>query len=343
MGATIRDVAKEAGVSIATVSRTLNGSTAIAPATKAAVLAAADKIGYQRDRVAAAMRTGRTNSIGLVIGEIMDPFYATLAHCVERFVKAQGSALVIANARFEAQSQLEAVQTLVEQRVDGLLLVPTPDDSEDWHHRYQPPIPTVALDRKSPSDHFVTVVVDSAPAVSELAQHILAQGYRRPAYISGPMTTSTWRARRDQMQRAFAEVGLPLLVEEGPADAAGGAEAARSLLALHSPDVLICTGNQMVAGILKLARAKNLTIGRDLGLAAVDDVPLFSAMTPTITVIDQPIDKLAQLGVALLGKMVNGAAYCPQPGQVIVAGNANLIIRESTAGPGVGPVWQQPA
>lgn len=333
--ATIRDVAKEAGVSIATVSRALNGNTHLAGATRQKVLAAADKLGYQKDRLAAAMRTGRTGAIGLVLGDVMNPFYAMLAHCVERAVHSHQASLVLSNAHEDGQSYENGIQALVKQGVDGLLVVPPSRVAPGWKHPDPPEsVAMVALDREAPGAKIPSVVIDSARAMQDLGEHLRASGYRHPAYLAGPEFSLSGQRRTEKLQEALANCGFgELEVEYCPHDAVSAASAARALLSLYRPDIIICASNQIALGVLMIAKSMGMQLGSDLGLVAIDDIPWFSVMSPAISVIDQPVDKLANLGVTVLMKQIFGASYLPKAGDRLVAGEGVFISRESTQGP----------
>lgn len=333
--ATIRDVAKAAGVSIATVSRALNGSSHLSPDTRQKVLVAAEELGYQKDRLAAAMRTGRTGAIGLVLGDVMNPFYAMLAHCVERAVHSHQASLVLSNAHEDGKSYENGIQALVKQGVDGLLVVPPSRVEPGWKHPHPiAGIAMVALDRPARGGAVPSVVIDSARAMQEMAEHLRAAGYRHPAYLAGPEFSLGEQLRAETLIKALDSCGFRnVKVEYCSHEAVAAASATRALLALYRPDIIICASNQIALGVLMIAKSMGMQLGSDLGLAAVDDIPWFSVMSPAITVIDQPVDKLANLGVNVLMKQIFGAAYMPKAGDLLVAGESAFIPRESTRGP----------
>lgn len=333
--ATIRDVAKAAGVSIATVSRALNGNPHLAADTRRKVMAAAEALGYQKDRVAAAMRTGRTGAIGLVLGDVMNPFYAMLAHCVERAVHTHQTSLVISNAHEDEKSYENGIRALAKQGVDGLLVVSPSRVAPGWKHPDPPRgMAMVALDRQARGGALASVVIDPAGALQDMAEQLREAGYRHPAYLAGPEFSLSGQQRTETLKKALASCGFEKIeIEYCPHEAISAASATRALLALYHPDIIICASNQIALGVLMIAKSMGMQLGSDLGLAAIDDIPWFSVMSPAVTVIDQPVDKLANLGVNVLMKQIYGAAYVPKPGDVLVAGEAAFIPRESTCGP----------
>lgn len=333
--ATIRDVAKAAGVSIATVSRALNGSTHLSVQTQRKVLAAAEELGYQKDRLAAAMRTGRSGTIGLVVGDIMNPFYAMLAHCVERAVHSHATSLLLSNAHEDEKSYENGIRALAKQGVDGLLVVPPSRIAPGWIHPEAPDgLPMVALDREAPGAAIPSIVIDSANAMQDMAEHLRSLGYRRPAYLAGPEFCIAGKRRAEKLQEKLARSGFSHLeIEYCLHEAVSAASAARCILSLYRPDIIICASNQIALGVLMIAKSLGIHLGADLGLVAIDDVPWFSVISPAITVIDQPVDKLANLGVTVLMKQIFGASYTPKPGDCLIAGEAAFIPRESTKEP----------
>ena len=152
--------------------------------------------------------------------------------------------------------------------------------------------------------------------------------------MAGPEFSLSGQRRTEKLQEALANCGFGKLeVEYCHHEAVSAASAARALLALYRPDIIICASNQIALGVLMIAKSMGMQLGTDLGLAAIDDIPWFSVMSPAISVIDQPVDKLANLGVTVLMKQIFGASYLPKAGDRLVAGEGVFIPRESTQGP----------
>ncbi|MDU0969012.1 MAG: LacI family DNA-binding transcriptional regulator [Actinomycetaceae bacterium] len=333
--ATIKDVAKAAGVSIATVSRALNGSGPLADETRERVFAAADQLGYRRDARAAGMRTGRTDTVGLILGDITNPYFSRLAAYIEEAVERWGKTLQIANAHDNPYLQARAIKTFVAQRVDGLLVVPPtqpfPEAVVPMHTFW----PTVLLDREVPGQDAPTVTIDTSAALEQLADHLFDVGYRRPALLVGPTTTSTGLQRRQSAHDALKRHGyLDLQISETDYSKGHARQVAGQLLVEYCPDVVICTSNQLTEGLLGAAKALGLRIGRDLGVATVDDLGWYRVVTPSLTAIEQPLRDLAFTAVDTLKDAIETSqAQVPGPHGRIVAAEGRLIIRESTPGP----------
>lgn len=335
--ATIKDVAQAAGVSIATVSRALNASGRLSEQTRRRVLEAAEELGYRRDARAAGMRTGRTDTIGLVVGDITNPYFARLAAAVEEAVEAWGKSLQIANAHDNPALQARAIRTFVAQRVDGLLVVPPTRPLPDAVVPTHTFLPTVLLDREVPGQDAPTVTLDTRAALFELADHLYEVGYRRPALFVGPSSTSTGRERRSQAREALLRHGyLDLQISESVFGAAQARAIAAQLLSHYCPDVVISASNQLTEGLLGAAKDLGVQVGRDIGVASIDDLGWFEVVTPALTAVVQPLRDLAFTAVDVLKEAIaTSQVQAPGPHGRIIAGRGRLVIRESTPGPAV--------
>lgn len=333
--ATIKDVAALAGVSIATVSRALNDAQRLSPATRQKVWNAVEELGYRRDARAAGMRTGRTDTIGLIVGDITNPYFARLAAAIEQAVEAWGKTLQIANAHDDPELQARAIRQFVAQRVDGLLVVPPTQPLPDAVVPTHTFLPTVLLDREVPGQDAPTVVLDTREALYDLGDHLWQVGYRRPALLVGPTSTSTGRERRAAAHEAMARHGyLDLQISETVYTAEQARAVATNLLTQYCPDVVIASSNQLTEGLLAATRDLGLRVGADVGVASVDDLTWFSVVTPSLTAIVQPLRDLAVTSVEVLKDAIDTSRrQAPGPHGRITAASAHLVVRESTPGP----------
>ncbi|MFI6516816.1 LacI family DNA-binding transcriptional regulator [Spirillospora sp. NPDC050679] len=325
--ASVKDVARLAGVSVATVSRVLNESAAVSPGARARVLAAVDELGYRPNAVARSLRTDATRTIGLVIGDILNPFFTELARAVEDQARALGLSVVIGNADERPERQDHYVRTLLEQRVDGLLLCPTAEITPLVRDTVAAGLPLVFLDRTLPGLEVPAVRADGAAAIDALVAHLRGLGHRRIAFVSGPALLSTGRERTDAFISALARHGLevrPEYLEAGDFQAASGRAGAARLLDLPEPPEVIFAGDNLMAlGALDEIRARGLRIPGDVGLASYDDVPWFTHLDPPITAIGQPVQDLGRRAVRALAERVAGRPVEP------VTLQARLLVRRS--------------
>jgi LacI family transcriptional regulator len=323
----IKDVAAHAGVSVATVSRVLNDSPKVSEETRLRVRAAMRALRYRPNAVARSLRTEATQTLGLIIGDILNPFFAVLARAVEDEARDAGYTVVIGNADERPEQQDHYVRTLLEQRVDGLLICPTAETTPLVEDCVRSGSPVVFLDRTLPGLDVPSVRADGSDAIHDLVRHIHRLGHRRIAFISGPELLSTGRERTRAFRDAMRACGLEVrdeYVEAGDFQAASGrAVAARFLDLPEPPDVIFAGDNLMALGALDEIRARGLRIPEDVALASFDDVAWFVHLDPPITAIAQPAEELGRRAVRVLLDRVEG-----HPVESVVL-PARLVIRRS--------------
>ncbi|GAA4222077.1 LacI family transcriptional regulator [Streptosporangium album] len=325
--ARIKDVAAHAGVSVATVSRVLNDSPSVTEETRTRVYAAMRELNYVPNAVARSLRTEATRTLGLIIGDIVNPFFAELARAVEDAARAAGYTVIIGNADERAEEQDHYVRTLLERRVDGLLICPTAEVTPLVEEVARSGGPLVFLDRVLPGVHVPSVRADGTDAIKALVAHLAGLGHRRVAFISGPARLSTGRERTEAFLAAMAEHGLeirPEYVQAGDFRSGSGRALTARLLDLPEPPEVIFAGdNLMTLGALDEIQARGLRIPDDVALASFDDAAWFPHVSPPITAISQPAAELGRLGVGVILDRLAGRPA----GSVILP--ALLVVRQS--------------
>ncbi|MFJ3692657.1 LacI family DNA-binding transcriptional regulator [Streptomyces sp. NPDC090052] len=338
--ASIKDVAAGAEVSVATVSRVLNGHPSVRPDTRTRVMAAVEALGYRPNAVARSLRTQQTRTLGLVISDVLNPYFTELARSVEDEARAHGYSVIIGNADEQPALQDHHIRTLVDRRIDGLLVSPTDGGSPLMLDAVRAGVPMVFVDRWIPGVDVPVVRADGREAVRDLVAHLYALGHRRLAIIAGPATTTTGSERVDAFREALREHGLPLpdaRIGHGDFQAGSGHREATRLLALaEPPDVIFAADNLMALGAMDAIRAHGLRIPQDIALAAFDDIPWFVHTDPPITAIAQPTGELGRAAVRALIDRLDGR----EPHSAILP--ARLVVRRSCGEP-PGPVTTAPA
>jgi LacI family transcriptional regulator, galactose operon repressor len=335
---TMKDVANHAGVSTATVSRVLNGHAAPTLETRTRVLAAIEELGYRPNALARSLRTTATKTFGLVISDLVNPFFAEIARAVEQEARAHGYCVVLANADENAEQQITYVRTLLDRRVDGLLVCPATDDAAWMDEVVATGLPLVLLDRSVPGADCPVVRVDGAEALADLAATLVGAGHERVGVIAGPSDTSTGRERLAQFGSALAELGHPVHpdhVVHGDFRWESGAQAAAKLMAppstgTHRPTALVAMDNLMGLGALEQLRKLGLSVPGDVGLAVYDDQPWFPLLDPPLTVIAQPTVEMGKAAARCLLALIAG----DEPSDVRLS--ARLIERGSCGETGRG-------
>ncbi|MER6131558.1 LacI family DNA-binding transcriptional regulator [Streptomyces sp. NPDC001815] len=329
--ASIKDVAAEAGVSVATVSRVLNDHPSVSPTARTRVLAAVETLGYRPNAVARSLRTDQTHTLGLVISDVLNPYFTELARSVEEEARAHGYSVIIGNADERPELQDHHVRTLLDRRIDGLLLSPTDGDSPLILDAARAGTPMVFVDRWIPGVEVPVVRADGRAAVRDLVAHLYDLGHRRLAIIAGPAATTTGSERVAAFRDALRKYGLPLpeaYTGQGDFQAASGRRVTEEFLSLpEPPEVVFAADNLMALGALDAVRARGLRVPDDIALAAFDDIPWFVHTDPPITAIAQPTPELGRAAVRALVDRIEG-----RPPQSVTL-PARLVVRRSCGEP----------
>ncbi|MBJ7905041.1 MULTISPECIES: LacI family DNA-binding transcriptional regulator [unclassified Streptomyces] len=342
--ASIKDVAATAGVSVATVSRVLNAHPSVSADARTRVLSAVAALGYRPNGVARSLRTDQTHTLGLVISDVLNPYFTELARSVEEEARALGYSVIIGNADERPDLQDHHVRTLLDRRIDGLLVSPADMDSALLLDAARAGTPMVFVDRWIPGARAPVVRADGRRAVRDLVAHLHRLGHRRLAIIAGPAATTTGSERVEAFREAMAAFGLPLPEEyigRGDFRAGSGRRITEGFLDLpEPPDVVFAADNLMALGALDAIRARGLRVPDDIALAVFDDIPWFVHTDPPITAIAQPTGELGRAAVRALVDRIEGrsADSLTLPARLVVRRSCG----ESAAPEPTGPAPRVP-
>ena len=300
----IADVAREAGVSIATVSRVLSGKQNVSQKARERVLEAVNRLGYRPNRIARSLRAKSSKTIGLIISDIQNPFFTAIVRAVEDVAQLHGYSVLLCNADEDPDKEALYIDLLMEERVAGVILSPTSSSSAPYHTLMQAGIPLVLFDRRLDDLRLDTVVVDGRSASKQIVSHLIEMGHTRIGAIFGTADASTGRERRAGYMDAFEENGLsftPELVRTGVPKARTGYEQTTSLLALPKPPTALFTGNNLLTiGALRAIYEHHLAIPQDIAFAAFDEMDWMFLMNPPLTVVKQPIYEMGEQAANLI-------------------------------------------
>jgi LacI family transcriptional regulator len=303
MGATLKDVAERAGVSTMTVSRALTGTGYVSAETRARVQAAVAELGYVPNALARHLRSRKTRTLALVISDITNPFFTTLARGVEDVAAAHGFAVMFGNTDESEAKELEYVRTVIGRQIQGVLLVPAGDAREPLALLGAHNVPTVVLDRRVPAS-IDQVRSDSEDGAHRLVEELISLGHRRIALLTGRSTISTAADREAGYRRALDENGVPTdprLVCSDQFSLDGGYDMARRVLALESPPTAMFAANSFIAfGALKALREAGLGVPEDVSLVCFDDLPSEWLIDPFFTVAVQDAAGIGRRGAELI-------------------------------------------
>jgi LacI family transcriptional regulator len=331
---TIRDVAREAGVSVAVVSRVLNeGSGPVAAPTRAKVVETIDRLGYRPMAAARDLQQKSTSTIGLVLADLTNPFFARLADRVVWEARARGVHVVLLTTQEDPHLEAESIDTLVERSVASVIATPAGGNVDKWSRLADLGINVVFVDREIPElPEFDVVTIRNDVSAQTAAEHLIGLGHTRIGFISGPADTSTGRDRVEGFRRAMAEAGLSVdgeLIHHVPFRGDAGSDAIGALLGLPEPPTAIVVGNTaQVRSALRRIKQSDVAVPADLSLVVFDNNPWTELVTPPLTVIRQPIDMLAVHSVDLAVGRAKGT-LSGAPRRIEVA--AEFVRRSSSA------------
>jgi LacI family transcriptional regulator len=326
---TIREVADAAGVSTATVSRALSGVQTVDPELVARVRQSAENLGYRANRVARALRRQSTQTVGLVIPDITNPFFPAVVQAVEKELRRSGLSLLLCDAGNDPTVEAELVRNLFDHQIDGLLISASDQAvSRAAIEMAASRVPVLQIDQRA-VDTVPYVGVSQADAMRQIIEHLRGQGCNHFAYVGpGPQTP----AARERSE-AFAGLTKSLDPEAagrthlGDASVTAGHEAATSLLAGGPrPDAIVCGSDQAAVGVLQALREHNVSVPGDVAVTGFDDSVLALACDPQLTSVRQPLEKLGTQAVQELTAAID--QHLPQPRSVML--EAELVIRGSS-------------
>lgn len=334
---TLKDVADLAGVSQATAGRALGSYGSISDDSRHRVQQAAAKLGYRTNAVARALASGTTKSIGLVIGDIENPFFATVARGLSDVVQEAGYTVVLANADENWDLERQALEVFDTRSVDGLVVAPAPGSDASSLEKLSRRIPLVAIDRDLPGLSVDAVLVDNVAGAASATRHLVNLGHREIGLVTEPPIVSSVSERIDGFEQALGEHGLKIedsLKAVGTPKLEGGLLAATELLTSPDrPQAIFATTNTMTAAVLAATAELGLRIPEDLSLVGFDDSEWMQLVSPPITVVRQPVYALGQAAGRLLNDRISG--WTGDPTQLRL--KTELVVRESCR------KWQNPS
>lgn len=334
---TIRDVARAANVSTATVSHVFNGTRPVSPGTRQAVLDVARRLNYRPSAIARSLATQRTFTVGVVVADVLNPFFAGIIRGVEDLLWQQGRHLVVCSTDEQPEKEAHYLHLLIERRVDGVLVAPTGADlpvyAELAHHH----IPAVFIDRRPPRPWGPVVETDNTGAGYAATRHLLDRGHTRIAILGRHQALSTVTGRFAGYRQALVEAGIMLddsLAITVDARQEAALQAAQALFARPAPPTALIAANHVMAlGVVAAMQASDVRCPQDLSLIAFDDLPWLALVTPPLTAVRHATAQICQCAVDLLLAAMNRPCVerNDAAGHPVVTLPAELIERASCA------------
>ncbi|HVC80887.1 MAG TPA: LacI family DNA-binding transcriptional regulator [Chloroflexota bacterium] len=330
----MRDIAALAGVSIATVSRVLNGRPDVAPNTRDLVLRQIRELGYVSSRSVPTAPSGRTGLIGLTVPFLQGGYFALIITGACEALYERDARIVLSPTLHEREREVTVLQRLMHRVTDGSLLILPSETKAELRQLRQHGAPFVVIDPSTPLDDTIPVVTSANWSGARVAtEHLTNLGHRRIGLITGPKDWCASVDRTAGYYSALLAAGLPIapeLVRESDFDVEGGRLAAHDLLAFpERPSAIFAINDNMAIGVMSAARERGLAIPRDLSVVGFDDIDLATVASPTLTTVSQPLLEMGRIAVSMLYRQIDGQALDAHRIEL----STRLVVRDSTAPP----------
>lgn len=298
----MRDVAAVAGVSVATVSNVLNRPDLVAPATQRKVQAAIAHLGFVPHEPARQLRSGLARSVGLIVPDIANPFFAAVARGVSDVALESGYTVVLIDSAENPEREAHGIALLLRQQVRGALITPTDATAASLHTLRERGLPTTLLDRQSPNGEHCSVAVDHERGGALGVEYLHGLGHQTIAWVRGPNTIPQVNDRSRGVQRAAADTGARITdVEISTMTSVAGEEAAHRILELKDrPTAVFCANDLLAIGVLRVLTAAGVRIGDDVSILGYDDIDFAKSASVPLTSIRQPAHAIGASAMRLL-------------------------------------------
>lgn len=329
---TIEDVANHAGVSRSTVSLVIRGNTNISEKTREKVLKSIEELGYIYNRVAANLRSYHTTTVGIIITEIGNPFFAELLIGVHEALDQEGYTVILGTTFDSPEKQDALLSTMIEYRVGGIIMSPVPGSSAKIVEKLEQfDIPVVLIARKFNEGSFDYVGVNNIDGGKQAVKHLIHEGHNRIAFVGGFSNSSVWKDRFEGYHEALNQAGFALdhtLIFEGPASRKWGKDVVQRIMELESPPTAIFCYNDVVAfGVVSGLKEIGLVPGKDVAVVGFDNIPESALNNPSLTTIEAFPKQVGKYAAQLLHERMNNIGGSDKKKIIIPP---KLIVRESS-------------
>ena len=332
----IKDIARLARVSHPTVSRALQNSPLVNPATAAKIRKIAEAAGYRPSAVARGLVTRRTRTVGLVVTTVADPFASEVACGIEQAANDHGYAVFLANSNANAEHERKVVQALAERRVDGIIVTSSRVGSDYLPLLAELNVPIVLVNDQYPGEFVHSVMIANEEGSRAATEHLIEMGHRRIAYVGDRSGYQTETERLEGYKRALAGARIEFdaeLAVHGDGRPEAAVDAVNGLLILADPPTAICCYNDMTAlGAMRAIRARGLRVPDDVSVTGFDDLFFAEYLEPLLTTVRQPMRRMGEMAMENLLKLMSGEESVAQ-----VKVEAELIVRGSTGKAATNP------
>lgn len=309
MAASIKDVAKEAGVSIATVSRVLNDVDVVNEDTKKKVREAIDKLGYRPNIVARSLKTQKTSTIGIIVPDISNQFYPEIVRGAEDVANIYNYNIILCNADLDPEKEMEYLNVLREKMVDGVIYMSNSLEPQIIELMKKLQMSIVLVETTEKDKMFPSVTIDNEKAAFDAVEYLIKKGNKRIAYIGSHADAENAGARRfDGYKLALQENNLSFdesLVHFGSLKAQDGHEGVLHILEKGKFDAVFCSGDEVAMGAINALREKGISVPEEVDVMGFDNIYAASIFYPKLTTIAQPMYDMGSVGMRMLIKIIN--------------------------------------
>jgi DNA-binding LacI/PurR family transcriptional regulator len=331
----IRDVARRAGVSIATVSRAVNRIPTVDPDLAERVWRAIEEVGYLPNTQARALVSGRSRMLGLIVSEITNPFFPELVQEFENLAVAQGYEVLIGSTNYEPERTESLIRRMLQRNVDGVAVMTFGIEEELVQKLVKSEFPLVFVDAGPDTPNMRVLKVNYGEGIREAVQHLAALGHRNIAFITGPLRLRSAVARRNAFLKSMTELGLTVPEEhiaEGDHTMEGGMAAMEKLIArVELPTAVVCSNDMTAIGVLHALYRTTHNVPQDVSVVGFDDIHLAQFMLPPLTTIQMSCKDLAAAAVEALRAGIEPDH--PQAAKTEWQIPTKLVVRQSSAFP----------
>jgi LacI family transcriptional regulator len=335
----IRDVARRAKVSTATVSRTVNRVATVDAQLAKRVWKAIDELGYYPNRQARALVSGRSRVFGLIVSEITNPFFPEIVQTFETLAVEQHYEILLTSTIHDPKRMELAVRRMIEGRVDGVAILTFGMEEDLLEHLRFRNLPLVFVDIGPKAPRVSNIRVDYADGIRQAVQHLAALRHERIGFIAGPLRLRSAMARKDAFQASMKEIGLPVKPDfliEGDHRLEGGKRALKKLAQLRErPTAVLCSNDMTAIGVMREAFELNIKVPQDLSVVGFDDIRMAEFLTPPLTTVQMSQSELARLAFEALLKEVKRETPVPDGCEYVL--KTHLVLRNSTTFPSSHP------
>lgn len=329
---TIKDVAEHAGVSTATVSHVINNTRHVENATRERVLNSMAILGFRLNYLARSLRSGETKTIGLIVPDASNLFFADIARKIENIGYRNGYSVILCNSDNDLAKQRSYINTLIAKHVDGTIFISAGESKEDLEELKNCGIPIVVADRNVPLNLADVVLLDNEKAGYDATKYLIDLGHQLIACITGPLDVSPSFLRVEGYRKALSENQIQVpegYLVFGDYQFKGGQNAMMQLLEVNPrPTAVFVLNDMMAIGAISSARRMGMKVPEDISIIGFDDIELAIAVNPALTTMAQPIEEIAELATNLLIEKMQGNDEDWHNKEHKLS--AKLVIREST-------------